>query len=82
MRWLFVIVVLSLVVMGLLVLIYAMLGVGLLISVIGIDNSLVGVDHVCVLGFIHKDVLCVVVVAVDSIVVVIRVLVVLSGVPL
>ena len=64
-------VVLSVVVMGLLVLIYVVLGVGLLVSVTSIGFSLVGVDHVCVLGFMQKDVLCVVVVAVDSVVVVI-----------
>ena len=55
--------------------------VALLVSVVGIVGSMVGVDHVSVFAFIQEDVLGVVVVAVYSVVVVVRVLVVVSGVP-
>ena len=53
-----------------------------MVSVVVIVDSTVGIDHFRVVAFVHEDVLGVVVVAVNSIVVVVRVLVVMSGVPL
>ena len=57
----------------------------MLVSVLGVMlvlGSTDGIDHFSVVAIVHEDVLGVVVVAVNSIVVVVRVLVVMSGVPL
>ena len=67
--------------MGLLLWLCVLVCVALLVSVVGIVGSMVGVDHFCVFAFIQEDVLGVVVVAVYSVVVVVGVLVVVSGVP-
>ena len=78
--WLFLLVVLPIVVVGLLLWLCVLMCVVLLVSVVVIVDGMAGVDHFCVIAFIQEDVLGVVVVAINSVVVVMRVLVVVSGV--
>ena len=77
---LFLLVVLPIVVMGLLLWLCILMCVVLLVSVVVVVDSMFGIDHICVIAFVQEDVLGVVVVAVNSIVVVVGVLVVVSGV--
>ena len=77
---LFLLEVLSIVVMGLLLWLCILMCVVLLVSVDVVVDSMVGIDHFCVIAFVQEDVLGVVVVAVNSVVVVVGVLVVVSGV--